>query len=187
MPHGTPGSAWPAPTPFDRLFERRILFLRGSIEDTRADELCAELVALDAQGDEEVTLFIDSLGGASHGMLAIHDVIQTMGAPVRTRCVGVAASAAAVLLATGTGPREATENARVMLHQPSGGVEGTTADIAIQADEMARLKRRVEELLASRTGQPVERIRADTDRDLWLSADEAMEYGLIDRVVRSAR
>ena len=176
-----------SPASFDRLFEHRIVFLRGPIEDTRADELCAELIALEAAGDGEVTLFIDSPGGSPHGMLAIHDVMQSMAAPVRTRCAGMAAAAAAVLLATGTAAREATANARIMLHQPSGGVEGTTADIAIQAEELARLKRQVEEILADRTGQPIERLRADTDRDRWFSATEARAYGLIDRVVEASR
>lgn len=174
-------------SPFQRLYERRIVFLRGVLEDTKADDLIAELLGLDHDSDEEVTLYIDSPGGSSYGMLAIHDVIQTMRARVATRCVGLAASAGAFLLATGTGTRSATPNSRIMLHQPSGGVQGTAADITIQAEQMSFLRQRVDQILAARTGQPVERITADTNRDLWLSAEEAREYGVIDEVVSPLR
>lgn len=176
-----------AATPFDRLFEHRILFVRGPIEDARADELCAHLIALEARSEEEVTLLIDSPGGSPHGVLAVHDTVQAMAAPVRTRCVGLAASLAAVLLATGTAEREATANARIMLCQPSGAVEGAAADVAIGAEEIASVRRRIEALLAARTGQPLERIRSDTDRERWFSADEARAYGLVDRVVGARR
>jgi ATP-dependent Clp protease, protease subunit len=178
---------WAAHSPFTRLYDRRIVFLRGALEETTADELIAQLLGLDHDSEEEVTLYIDSPGGSSYGMLAIHDVIQSMRAPVATRCVGLAASAGAFLLATGTGTRSATPNSRIMLHQPSGGVQGTAADITIQAEQIAFLRRRVEEILAERTGQPVERITTDTNRDYWLSAQEAREYGVIDEVAEPAR
>jgi ATP-dependent Clp protease, protease subunit len=178
---------WAGRSPFTRLFEQRIVFLRGPIEDAVADEVVAQLLALDADGEEGVTLLIDSPGGSSYGMFAIHDVMLTMRAPVATRCVGLAASAGAFLLATGTGVRAATPNSRIMLHQPAGGVRGTAADITIQAEQIAYLRRRVDEILAVRTGQPVERISADTARDFWLSAEEARAYGVIDEVVAPSR
>jgi ATP-dependent Clp protease, protease subunit len=178
---------WEAHSPFARLYERRIVFLRGPLEDTRADELIAQLLGLDHDADDEVTLYIDSPGGSSYGMLAMHDVIQSMRSPVATRCMGLAASAGAFLLATGTGTRAATPNSRIMLHQPSGGVQGTAIDITIQAEQIAHLRRRVDEILAERTGQPVERISADTNRDFWMSAEEARDYGIIDEVVAPSR
>jgi ATP-dependent Clp protease protease subunit len=117
-------------------------------------------------------------------MFALYDTIQLMRAPVHTTCIGMAASAAAFLLATGTGTRSATPNARIMIHQPhGGGREGTAADIQILAREFAYLRTRMEEILAERTGKPAEQIHVDTNRDFWLSAPEARDYGLIDTVV----
>jgi len=170
--------------PFARLFERRVLFLRGAIEDTKADELVAQMLALDAEGAEPITLFIDSPGGSATGMFAVYDVVRLLRAPVHATCVGIAASAAAFLLATATGTRSATPNARIMIHQPSGGAQGTAADIQIQAAQIGLLRARAEQILAERTGQPLERIAADTQRDYWLSADEAVGYGLLDEVAR---
>ena len=170
--------------PFARLFERRVLFLRGPIEDTKADELVAQMLALDAEGAEPITLFIDSPGGSATGMFAVYDVVRLLRAPVHATCVGIAASAAAFLLATATGTRSATPNARIMIHQPSGGAQGTAADIQIQAAQIGLLRARAEQILAERTGQPLERIAADTQRDYWLSADEAVGYGLLDEVAR---
>lgn len=169
--------------PFERLFERRIVFLRGALEDTVADELIAQLLSLDHDDDADVQLYIDSPGGTAYGMFAIHDVVQSMRSIVHPRCVGLAASAGGFLLATGTGVRSATGNARIMLHQPIGGVRGTAVDITIQARESKLLRERMEEILAARTGQPVARIRADLDRDYWMSAEEARKYGAIDEVV----
>lgn len=169
-------------TPFDRLYRQRVLFLRGPLEDAAADQLAAELLTLDSDSDDDITLIIDSPGGAPHGMLAVHDVMQSMRSRVRTRCVGLAASAGAVLLATGTGTRSASPNARIMLRQPLGSAEGTAADVSTQAEQATFLRQRVERILADRTGQPIERIHADTDRELWLSAEEARDYGVIDEV-----
>jgi ATP-dependent Clp protease, protease subunit len=173
-------------SPFARLYERRIVFLRGPLKDDVADMVCAELIGLDADGPDPITLYIDSPGGDTFGMFAIHDTVQLLRAPVDTVCMGLAASAGAFLLATGTGTRSATPNARIMIHQPLGGGRGTASDIAILAEEFRQLRRRMEAILAERTGQPVERIAADTNRDFWLSADEALAYGLIDEV-RSPR
>jgi ATP-dependent Clp protease, protease subunit len=168
---------------FNRLYERRIVFLRGPLEGDRADEVAAQLLGLDADDEAPVWLYIDTPGGDTFGMFAIHDTMQLMRSPVHTTCVGLAASAGAFLLATGTGRRSATPNARIMLHQPLGGGRGSAVDIAILAEQFSELRGRMERILAERTGQPLERIHRDTDRDFWLSAAEARDYGLIDEVV----
>lgn len=167
---------------FRKLYQSRKLYLRGPIEDTVADTLVAQLMSLDADGDEDVTLYINSPGGLVSGMFAIYDVIHLMRAKVNTVCIGMAASAAAFLLATPSGTRAATPNARIMFHQPLGGARGQAVDIQIQAQQIGFLRERLNEILAERTGQPLERIREDTDRDFWLSAEEALEYGAIDEV-----
>jgi len=167
---------------FKRLYDNRVLYLRGPIEDTVADTLVAQLMSLDADSDKEVTLYINSPGGLVSGLFAIYDVMQLMRSKVNTTCVGVAASAAAVILATGTGTRAATPNARIMIHQPLGGARGAASDIQIQAQQIAYLRNRLNEILAERTGKPVEQIARDTDRDFWLSAPDAVTYGLIDEV-----
>lgn len=167
---------------FRKLYDNRILYLRGAIEDTVADTLVAQMMSLDADSDKEVTLYINSPGGLMSGMFAIYDVMTLMTSPVNTVCVGMAASAAAFLLATGTGSRAATPNARVMIHQPLGGARGQAVDIQIQAKQIAFMRERMYEILADRTGQPVDRIRVDADRDFWMGAEEAKEYGVIDEV-----
>jgi ATP-dependent Clp protease protease subunit len=170
-------------SPFARLLERRILFLRGALEETTADDLVAQLLYLEMDSDEPITLYIDSPGGSSSGMFALYDTIQLMRAPVHATCIGMAASAGAFLLATATGTRSATPNARIMIHQPLGGARGSATDIQIQASQIAYLRRRVEEILAERTSHTIEKIHEDTQRDFWLSAIEARDYGLIDEVV----
>jgi ATP-dependent Clp protease protease subunit len=172
---------------YGALLDRRIVFLKGVIQEGMADDVSAQLLALDASSDDDITVVIDSPGGEVTGLFVVHDTMQTLESTVHTRCVGLAASGAAVILATGTGRRTATENARILLHQPHGGVTGSARDIEIQAREFLHLRGRIEEILADRTGQPIERIREDTDRDFWLSADEAVEYGLIDEVLRGRR
>jgi ATP-dependent Clp protease protease subunit len=167
---------------FNSLFEKRKLYLRGPIEDTMADTLVAQLMALDAESSEDVTLYINSPGGIVSGMFAIYDVIHLMNSKVNTVCVGMAASAAAFLLATPSGTRAATPNARIMFHQPLGGARGQAVDIQIQAQQIVFLRERLNEILAERTGQTLERIQKDTDRDYWLSAEQALEYGAIDEV-----
>jgi ATP-dependent Clp protease, protease subunit len=167
---------------FRRLYDNRILYLRGPIEDTVADTLVAQLMSLDSESDEDVTLYINSPGGLVSGMFAIYDVIHLMNAKVNTVCVGMAASAAAFLLATTSGTRAATPNARIMFHQPLGGARGQAVDIQIQAQQIVYLRERLNEILAERTGQPLERIQQDTDRDFWLSAEDAVKYGAIDEV-----
>jgi len=165
-----------------KLYENRTLYLRGAIEDTVADTLVAQLMSLDADSDKDVTLYINSPGGLVSGMFAVYDVMNLMRAKVNTVCVGVAASAAAFLLGTASGTRSATENARIMIHQPLGGARGQAVDIQIQARQIAFLRERLNEILAERTGKSVEQITRDTDRDFWLSAPDAVAYGLIDEV-----
>lgn len=167
---------------FKKLYENRTLYLRGPIEDTVADTLVAQLMSLDAESDKDITLYINSPGGLVSGMFAVYDVINLMRAKVNTVCVGVAASAAAFLLATPTGTRAATQNARIMIHQPLGGARGQATDIQIQARQIAFLRERLNEILSERTGKPLEQITKDTDRDFWLSAEDAVTYGLIDEV-----
>ena len=177
-----PLEAMVASNVFKRLYDNRVLYLRGPIEDTVADTVVAQLMSLDADSNKDVTLYINSPGGLVSGLFAIYDVIQLMNSKVNTVCVGIAASAAAVILATATGTRAATPNARIMIHQPLGGARGQATDIQIQAQQIAFLRNRLNEILAERTGKPVEQIARDTDRDFWLSAPEAVEYGLIDEV-----
>jgi ATP-dependent Clp protease protease subunit len=167
---------------FRKLYDNRVLYLRGPIEDTVADTLVAQLMALDADAKDDITLYINSPGGVIHGMFAMYDVMRLMNAQVHTVCVGMAASAAAFLLATGTGTRAATPNARVMFHQPLGGARGQAVDIQIQAQQIVFLRERLNQILSERTGQSLERIAKDTDRDFWLSAEEAVEYGAIDEL-----
>jgi ATP-dependent Clp protease, protease subunit len=172
---------------FERLFEQRILFLKGPLEDENGDLLIAQLLALDAESDDDITLYVNSPGGIITGMFALYDTIQLLKSKVDTRCVGLAASAAAFLLATGTGTRASTENARIMIHQPLGGARGTAKDIEIQAKNIVWMRERINEILAERTGKTVDQIREDTDRDYWMTAAEAVEYGLIDEVVEPGR
>lgn len=167
---------------FKRLYDNRILYLRGAIEETVADTLVAQMMSLDAESNKDITLYINSPGGLVSGMFAIYDVMHLMNSKVNTVCVGMAASAGAFLLSTGTGTRAATPNARIMYHQPLGGARGQAVDIQIQAQQIAFLRERLYEILAERTGQTVERIRKDADRDFWMSAQEAVDYGAIDEV-----
>ncbi len=172
---------------FDTLFESRILFLKGPLEDDVADSLVAQLLALDAEGDDDITLYLNSPGGIITGMFAIYDSMRLLKSNVNVRCIGLAASAGAFLLATGTGTRSATENARIMIHQPLGGARGTAKDIEIQAKNIVWIRERINEILAERTGQSLETIQKDTDRDYWMTAAEALAYGLIDEVVEPGR
>jgi ATP-dependent Clp protease protease subunit len=172
---------------YSRLLKDRIIFLGTAIDDQVANVMIAQLLFLESDDpDKEINLYINSPGGSTTSGLAIYDAMQHIKAPVNTLCVGLAASMGAVLLAAGTGSRMALPNARVMIHQPwmQGGVGGQVTDIEITARELIHTKERMAEILAKHTGQPLERIKADTERDRWLSADEAVEYGLVDKVVQ---
>jgi ATP-dependent Clp protease, protease subunit len=172
--------------PFKKLYDKRVLYLRGPIEDTKADEVVAQLLALGSESDDDITMYINSPGGVISGMFAMYDVMRLIPAKVNTVCVGMAASAGAFLLATGTGTRTATPNARIMIHQPLGGARGQASDIQIQAQQISFLRDRINEILAERSGKPLDEIARDTLRDFWLGAEDAVEYGLIDSVQTSA-
>jgi ATP-dependent Clp protease protease subunit len=170
---------------YSRLLRERIVFLGEVIDDAVANSIVAQLLFLDSvEPGKEVSLYVNSPGGSSTALFAIYDTMQFLKSDVATYCLGQAASAAAVILASGmTGKRYALPNSRVLLHQPHGGVEGQSADIEIHAREIARQRRRVEELLAEHTGRSVESIHDDTERDFILGPEEALEYGLVDEVV----
>ena len=168
-----------------RLLKDRIIFLGTPIDAQVANVVVAQLLFLDAQNpNQEIKLYINSPGGEVDAGLAIYDTMQFVRAPVSTIVIGMAASMAAVILAAGEkGRRYALPHAKVMIHQPWGGVRGTASDIAIQAQEILKAKKLLNEILAKHTGQPLEKVEKDTDRDYYLSAQEALEYGLIDQVV----
>jgi len=171
---------------FSRLLMDRIIFLGSPIDDHVANIVIAQLLFLQADNPEkDIYLYINSPGGSVYAGLAIYDTIQFLTAPVATMCMGMAASMGAVLLAAGAkGKRSALPNSRIMIHQPSGGSHGTAADIEIQAREILFARERLNQILALHTGQPVERIAEDVDRDRFMSPQEAVEYGLIDHVVQ---
>lgn len=174
---------------FSRLLSDRIVFLGTEIDDGVANVVIAQLLHLQSDSAElPIHVYVNSPGGSLTALLAVYDTMQYVRPPVATFCLGQAASAAAVLLAAGTpGQRHVLEHARVLLHQPSGGAEGTAADLEIQAAEIQRQRGQVEQILSRHTGQPVERLRRDTDRDLILTAEQALEYGLADRVVTTLK
>ncbi len=170
---------------FSRLLMDRIVFLGASIDDNVANIIIAQLLFLDAEDPErDIYIYLNSPGGSVYAGLAIYDTIQHLRAPVATYCVGMAASMAAVLMACGAkGKRNALPNSRLMIHQPSSGAQGTASDIEIAAREIVFTRQRLNEILAKHTGQPIERITEDVDRDRFMSPKEAVEYGLIDRVL----
>ncbi|MFZ1063822.1 MAG: ATP-dependent Clp protease proteolytic subunit [Acidimicrobiales bacterium] len=170
---------------YSRLLRERIIFLGTPIDDTIANLICAQMLFLESEDpDKDISLYINSPGGDITGLLAVYDTMKYIKPDVSTFCFGQAASAAAVLLAAGTrGKRYALPHARVLLHQPWGGVGGQASDIEIQAREILRMKDMLNAMLASDTGQTVDRITKDTDRDFIIGAQEAVEYGLIDDVL----
>lgn len=170
---------------FSRLLMDRIIFLGSGIDDNVANIIVAQLLFLDAEDPErDIFMYINSPGGGVYAGMAIYDTMQHLRAPVSTFCVGMAASMGAVLLAAGAkGKRSALPNSRIMIHQPSGGSQGTAADIEIAAKEILHIRERLNLLIAKHTGQSVETIQEDADRDRFMSPKEAVEYGLIDRVL----
>ncbi|NLI40481.1 MAG: ATP-dependent Clp endopeptidase proteolytic subunit ClpP [Caldisericales bacterium] len=173
---------------YSRLLKDRIIFLGGDmIEDATANSVVAQLLYLDAEDPKkEISLYINSPGGVITSGLAIYDTMQYISAPVSTICIGQAASMGAILLASGAkGKRFALPHARIMIHQPAGGAQGQATDIEIQAKEMLRMKKAVNEILARHTGQPLDKIQTDTERDFFMESQEAVEYGLVDKVIES--
>lgn len=169
----------------DLLLENRIVFLQGEIHVGNANELVMKLLYLQSENRrKDIHFYLNSPGGDVAATLAIYDTMQILSCPVATYCVGQAASGAAVLLAGGTkGKRHILPNARVMMHQPYGGVQGQISDIEIQANEIIRYREVLNQILAKHTGQPLEQIVKDTDRDFFMSAEEAMKYGVVDDIV----
>ena len=172
---------------FSRLLMDRIVFLGSPITDDVANIVIAQLLFLQAESpDKDVYLYINCPGGAVYAGLAIYDTMQFMTAPISTICMGMAASMGALLLAAGTrGKRSALPNSRIMIHQPSGGSQGTASDIEIAAKEIIYARERINDILAYHTGQPLEKVAEDADRDRFMSPAEAEEYGIIDQIITS--
>ncbi|MEY3105596.1 MAG: ATP-dependent Clp endopeptidase proteolytic subunit ClpP [Betaproteobacteria bacterium] len=170
---------------YSRLLRERVVFLVGPVMDVTANLVVAQLLFLESENpDKDISFYINSPGGSVSAGMAMFDTMQFVKPDVSTLCMGVAASMGAFLLAAGAkGKRFALPNARVMIHQPSGGAHGQASDIEIQAREILYLRERLNRILSERTGQPIERIERDTDRDNFMSADDAVSYGLIDRVL----
>jgi ATP-dependent Clp protease, protease subunit len=170
---------------YSRLLKDNIIFLGTPIDDTVANLICAQLLHLESENpDRDISIYINSPGGDVNAMFAVYDTMQYIRPDVNTICFGQAASAAAVLLAAGTpGKRMALPSARILLHQPYSGAQGQVSDLEIAAKEIERLKVQLEELLARHTGQTIDRIKSDTDRDFVMTAEEAKAYGVIDEVI----
>jgi len=169
---------------YSRLISNRMIFLTGEINDERSNIMVAQLLYLDAKdSSRDIHMFINSPGGMVTAGLALYDVMKYVKSDIRTICVGQAASMGAVLLAAGKkGKRIALPNARILIHQPFGGMEGAVTDIEIHAKEILRIRKRLNEILSQSTGQSLEIISRDTDRDFFLTAEEALEYGIVDAV-----
>jgi ATP-dependent Clp protease protease subunit len=170
---------------YSRLLKDRIVFIGSPIDDDVANLVIAQLLFLEAEDpDKDINVYINSPGGIVTAGMAIYDTMQFIKPPVAAVCIGQAASMAAVLLAGGAqGKRTALPNARILIHQPMGGTHGQATDIKIQAEEILRMREHLNGILAKHTGQPMERIAADTERDYYMSADQAKTYGIIDEVV----
>ncbi len=179
------GGPDPSADIYQRLLKERIVFIGSAIDQSVANIVCAQLILLEAEDhDRDISVYINSPGGSVTDGLAIYDTMQYVGPDVSTICVGLAASMGQFLLCAGApGKRYALPHSRILMHQPSGAMQGQAADIAIQAEQIVYLKRMMAERIAFHTGQPIERIEADSDRDRWFTAEEAHEYGFIDRVI----
>ena len=174
---------------YSRLLKDRIIFLGGEVDDDTANIIVAQMLFLEADDpDKDIFLYINSPGGSVTAGMAIYDTMQYIKCEVSTICVGLAASMGAFLLTAGAkGKRRALPNAEIMIHQPSGGARGQATDMNIQVEQILRIKKRLNAILAERTGQPVEKIAADTERDNYLTAAEAKDYGLIDEIIEPRR
>ena len=169
---------------YSRLLEDRIIMLSGEIDDATANTIVAELIYLEAKDpDKDICLYINSPGGSVTAGLAIYDTMNYIKCDVSTICIGMAASMGAFLLSSGKkGKRFALPNSEIMIHQPLGGAQGQASDIKIQADHILKIKDKLNKILSENTGKPVKQVEKDTDRDNYLSAEEALEYGLIDKI-----
>lgn len=174
---------------FSRLLKERIIFIGTPIEDEISNLIIAQLIFLDAEDPgKDINMYINSPGGVVTAGLAIYDTIQYLRSPVTTICIGQAASMGALLLTAGAkGKRFALPNARIMIHQPLGGAQGQATDIEIQTQEILRMKKLLNNIIAKHSGQPIDKVVKDTDRDYYMSAEEALKYGLIDEVIASAK
>ncbi|MBQ3864621.1 MAG: ATP-dependent Clp endopeptidase proteolytic subunit ClpP [Clostridia bacterium] len=174
---------------YSRLLKDRIVFLSGEINDYVANLVVAQMLFLEMEDpDKEISLYINSPGGIITSGMAIYDTMQYLRCEVNTLCIGMAASMGAFLLAAGAkGKRRALPNAEIMIHQPLGGAQGQATDIQIQAEQILRIKKRMNEILAQRTGQSFKKVSADTERDHFLTAEEAKEYGIIDEIIAPRR
>jgi ATP-dependent Clp protease, protease subunit len=173
---------------FQRLLRHRIIFLGQQVDDDIANRICAELVLLASEDDKrDISIYINSPGGSVYAGMAIYDVMQYVPNDIATYAMGMAASMGQFLLTAGApGKRYALPHAQILMHQPSGGIGGTASDIRIQAEQMLYIKRTLFERTAYHTGQPIEQIEKDADRDRWFTAEEAKDYGFVDQVIRSA-
>jgi ATP-dependent Clp protease protease subunit len=173
---------------YNRLLKERIIFLGSDVRDDNANAICAQMLLLAAEDSEkDIWLYINSPGGSVTAGMAIFDTMQWVPNDVATVAMGMAASMGQFLLSAGTpGKRYATPHARVMMHQPSGGIGGTASDIKIQAEQLLHIKKQMAELIAQHTGQTVDQIETDSDRDRWFTAQEAKEYGFVDQVITKA-
>ena len=172
---------------YSRLLRERVIFFVGPVTDQSANLVVAQLLFLESENpDKDISLYINSPGGSVYAGMAIYDTMQFVKPDVSTLCTGIAASMGAFLLSAGAkGKRYTLPNSRIMIHQPSGGAQGQASDIQIQAKEILSLRERLNEILAANTGQPVERIAIDTERDNFMSAEDALSYGLVDKVLVS--
>jgi ATP-dependent Clp protease protease subunit len=180
-----PGFGDPGFQIYNQLLNNRIVFLGTDVNDDIANRICAQLLYLEGQDDsKDIWLYINSPGGSVTAGMAIYDTMNFVGPDVATICMGLAASMGQFLLCAGApGKRYSLPHARIMMHQPSGGFQGQAADIAIQAEQLAFIKRLMAERIAEHTGQTVEQIQTDSERDRWFTADQAREYGIVDRVI----
>ena len=174
---------------YSRLLKDRIVFLGGEVDDDSANLIVAQLLFLEADDpDKDISLYINSPGGSVTAGMAIYDTMQYIKCDVSTICIGMAASMGAFLLAAGAkGKRRALPNSEIMIHQPLGGARGQATDVAIQAEQLVKIKKKLNGILSARTGQPIEKVQTDTERDNYMAAEAALAYGLIDEIIPPRR
>jgi len=184
MPTALEGVMDPRDDVFNRLLKNRVVLLGSDVNDDIANQICGQLIFLEGENDDDVWLYINSPGGSVSAGMAIYDTMQFIGCDVATVCLGLAASMGQFLLTAGAPEKRFTlPNARIMMHQPLAGLRGQASDIAIQAEQHVYTKRRMAELTAEHSGRPLEQVQADSERDRWFTADQAREYGLVDKVI----